>query len=211
MTYYNIDYLYVDYGAGDTNIEELSLYGKSHPELGLNKKLRVIDSGATVDHYDHVLQKHVKKRNKSLMVSFSVISLEEGMFILPKEEDTNTRLVGQMREYKVKNVTSRGEFSYEGEDHILDAFNLAVYGFQQNYGSLLTTKVTYNIGLCSDPRASMFPQRQGSIISPIKVNNYSTYSMPIRDPDKPVSFQKPQRREMPRFKSRSLNIRASYL
>jgi replicative DNA helicase len=204
MTYYKVDYLYVDYGAGDTNIEELSLYGKTHPELGLNKKLKVIDSGATVDHYDHVLQKHVKKRNKSLMVNFSVISLEEGMFVLPKEEDVNTRLIGQMREYKVKHVTARGEFAYEGEDHILDAFNLAVYGFQQNYGSLLTSRLTYNIGMCPDPRASMYPIRSNSTSSPIKSTGYgNSYNMPIRDPDKPTSRQKPQRVGIPRIGSRT--------
>jgi len=204
MSHYQVDYLYVDYGAGDTNIEELSIYGREHPELGLNKKLRVIDSGATVDHYDHILQKKVKKRNKSLMVNFSVISLEEGMFILPKEEDSNTRLLGQMRSYRVKHVTTRGEFAYEGEDHILDAFNLAIYGFQQNYGSLLTSKINYSINVLADPRMGNYPQRATQVESPIQLKNgVSTYNMPIYDPDKRSSYQIPKRIGVPRLGTRS--------
>lgn len=207
LRHYKVDYLYVDYGAGDTNIEELSIFGRNHPEIQLNKKLRVIDSGATVDHYDHVLQKHVKKRNKSLMVNFSVISLEEGMFVLPREEDANTRLIGQMRSYRVKHVTSRGEFAYEGEDHILDAFNLAVYGFQQNYGSLLNSRISYSINVLPDPRMADFPQRANSVQSPIRVKKKeNTFNMPIYDPETKPRYQTPRRIGVPNFGNRTGSV-----
>lgn len=205
MTNYKIDYLYVDYGAGDTNIEELTHYGRKHPELALHKKLRVIDSGATVDHYDHILQKMVKKRNKSLMINFSVLSLEEGMFILPKEEDVNTRLVGQMRGYKVKHVTARGEYAYEGDDHILDAFNLAVYGFQQNYGHLLSSRVPYTISHMADPRINDYPRRS-SIDSPgnigFRESPFQTNDSFI-DPERETKINKPVRIQLPRFGGRN--------
>lgn len=207
MTHYKVDYLYVDYGAGDTNIEELTLHGRQHPELQLERKLRVIDSGATVDHYDHILQKMVKKRNKSLMINFSVLSLEEGMFILPKEEDSKTRLVGQMRGYKVKHVTTRGEFAYEGEDHILDAFNLAIYGFQQNYGQLLTSRVPFAMNHFSDPRLNEYPrretidqQREGFHQNPFGAKEADGFI----DPEKAPKLNKPARIQMPRFGGRSL-------
>lgn len=209
MSHYKIDYLYVDYGAGDTNIEELTLYGRDHPELGLNKKLRVIDSGATVDHYDHILQKMVKKRNKSLMINFSVISLEEGMFILPKEEDQMTRLVGQMRSYRVKHVTARGEYAYEGEDHILDAFNLAVYGFQQNYGQLLTSRIPLSITHFSDPRIEQYPRRGSveDIGESIGFNqNYFNRQESYIDPEREVPINKPTRIQLPRFGNRTKNL-----
>lgn len=205
MSHYKVDYLYVDYGAGDTNIEELTLYGREHPELALHKKLRVIDSGATVDHYDHILQKMVKKRNKSLMINFSVISLEEGMFILPKEEDNATRLVGQMRGYRVKHVTTRGEYAYEGDDHILDAFNLAVYGFQQNYGQLLTSRVPLSINYLHDPRIEQYPRR-GSIDEPDSIgfgNSPFTKHQAFMDPEREMSINKPVRIQLPKFGNRS--------
>lgn len=175
-----IDYVYVDYGAGDTNIEELTFFGKDHPEFELHKKLRVIDSGASVEHFDPVLGKMVKKRNKSLMVSISVLNLEEGAYILPKEEDEKTRLVGQFRGYNVKNVTARGDYTYEGEDHILDAFNLAVYGFQKEYGKLLNNRLIYNILFLNDPRLAQYPDRKKEASSPI-----TTISQNFRDPELP--------------------------
>ncbi|MCK9429422.1 MAG: hypothetical protein M0R17_05420 [Candidatus Omnitrophica bacterium] len=188
MTYYKVDYVYVDYGAGDTNIEELSLYGRGHPELKLSEKLVVIDSGAVAEHYDHIIGKKVKKRNKTLMVNFSVISLEEGMFLLPKEEDQDTRLVGQMRSYVVKNITARGEYSYEGDDHILDAFNLAIYGFQQKFGQLMASRIKYDINITADPRMQYFPKRAGNITTPIPIKIKNSYSTPIRDPEKPLAY-----------------------
>lgn len=207
MRQYRIDYVYVDYGAGDTNIEELSIYGRGHPELELHKKLRVIDSGATVEHWDHVAQQKVKKRNKSLMINFSVLSLEEGMFMLPKEEDEQTRLLGQMRGYKIKNITSRGEYSYEGEDHILDAFNLAIYGFQQNFGSLINQAMVHRTVSLPDPRMAFYPQREMKSTAPIGQSNKFTGNV---DPEKEqyyINKHKPQRRQMPSFnRGRSLDF-----
>lgn len=183
MSHLKIDFVYVDYGAGDTNIEELTLYGRNHPELEMSKKLRVIDSGAAVEHYDPVLGKMVKKRNKSLMVSISVLNLEEKAYILPKEEDEKVRLIGQMRGYIIKNVTNRGDYTYEGEDHILDAFNLAVYGFQKEYGQLLNNRIVYNVLFLNDPRFKDYPTRQKEVKSPIIQNKSNGY----RDPEKPLN------------------------
>jgi hypothetical protein len=207
LKYYKIDFVYVDYGAGDTNIEELSLFGRAHPEYELNKKLVVIDSGAVIEHFDHIAGKMVKKRNKSLMVNFSVISLEEGMMILPKEEDQQTRLVGQMRGYIIKNITTRGEYSYEGDDHILDAFNLAIYGFQQKFGQLLSSKVSYSINIFSDPRTSQYPKRAGMVNGPIPITlKNGTYSLPTRDPEMGTIFNNRSNRSI--FGSRqNINIR----
>ena len=72
--------------------------------------------------------------------------------ILPKEEDTNHRLVDQMRGYLVKSVTARGDFTYEGEDHVLDAFNLAVYGFYHQFGILLKTSYDNRIKFMQNHR-----------------------------------------------------------
>jgi hypothetical protein len=184
MNLLKIDFVYVDYGAGDTNIEELTHYGNAHPELRMNEKLRVIDSGAVVEHWDPILREKVKKRNKSLMVNFSVLALEEGALLLPKEEDVGTRLIGQMRSYLVKNVTARGDFSYEGEDHILDAFNLAMYGFQKEFGDLLRTRFHFRIINVGDPRSEYYPTREKECA--VSVPN-STFGN-IRDPEKPSTF-----------------------
>ena len=201
IKHFKIDYVYVDYGAGDTNIEELTLYGKNHKELNMNKKLRVIDSGAVSEHFDPILNEKVKKRNKSLMVNFSALSLEEGMFILPKEEDEKIKLVGQMRGYKIKNVSARGDYVYTGEDHILDAFNLAIFGFQREYGNLLRSNVLYNIRQTESPILSSFKMttKEANVISTI----YDRQQIQFTDPEKRKPMKSPAKRLMPKFGSRT--------
>jgi len=189
MSYYKVDFLYADYGAGDTNIEELTHYGRLHRELGMARKLHVVDSGATTEHYDPVLQKKVKKRNKGLMINQSVLALEEGRMILPSEEDSNHRLVAQMRGYVIKSVTARGDFTYEGEDHVLDAFNLAVYGFYHQFGTLLTTTYDNKVRFLRNPRLDNFEGRDSaSPESAILTKN----NRAIRDPEAPPVYSKPR-------------------
>jgi len=195
-----IDHIYVDYGAGDTNVEELTLYGKQHPELDMDKKLHVIDQGMVVDHWDPILREKVSKRNKSMMVNFSVLCIEEGNILLPKEEDYKTRLVGQMRGYEVKNMTSRGEFSYKGEDHILDAFNLAIYGFQIQYGELLRKRIPFSPFSLRDPRLQDYPHRNEEPSYKMVKNRFN-----IRDPEEEEILKppKPIHMTMPKIGIRS--------
>jgi len=205
-----IDFIYVDYGYGDTNIEELTFYGKSHPELQFDRKLRAIDAGATTEHWDPVLREKVSKRNKSLMVNFSSLYVEEGRILLPKEEDQKTRLIGQMRGYVVKNVTTRGDFAYEGEDHILDAFNLALYGFSREFDpGLFTNKQLYTMVILPDPRGELYPRRETEIVN--KRANINLRN--IKDPELAPVYQKPMRASMPRIGMRSniSSTRRSYV
>lgn len=191
-----IDYIYADYGHGDTNIEELTFYGRSHKDLGLEKKLKAIDSGAVVEHWDPVLREKVHKRNKSLMVNFSALYLEEGKILLPKEEDQNTRLIGQIRGYTIKNITSRGDFTYTGEDHILDAFNLALYGFSKEFDpGLFTNKQTYTMMVLPDPRSQEYPRREVEHTG----RRSNELGRQTRDPELPQNFQLPRRSNMPRI------------
>jgi len=189
MTQYKIDFVYVDYGAGDTNVEELTLYGKKHPELGMARKLHVVDSGASSEHYDPVLQKKVKKRNKGLMINQSVLSIEEGRMILPKEEDSAHRLVNQMRGYIIKSVTARGDFTYDGEDHVLDAFHLAVYGFYHQFGLLLKSSYETRIKFMRNPRLDNFDGRDAASPNSTILNNNNTN---IRDPEAPPKYNMPK-------------------
>jgi len=182
---FKVDYVYVDYGAGDTNIEELTLYGKQHPELGISSKLRVVDAGSNIEHYDPVLQKSITKRAKSMMVNNSVNMLEQGMLVLPAEEDAKYRLVNQMRGYSVKTVTVRGDFTYEGEDHILDAFNLALHGFQMQYTILLANRYENKIRFLENPMMCIETHRRSENNSPFQS---TTNKLPTRDPEKAGQF-----------------------
>jgi len=202
MSNFKIDFVYVDYGAGDTNIEELTFYGKSHPGIQMSEKLRVIDAGAVVEHYDPILRTKVNKRNKSMMVNFSTLYLEEGLLALPKEEDQKNRLIGQMRGYQIKNTTARGDYSYVGDDHILDAFNLAIYGFQLEYGSLLKSHLQHNIIRLNDPRVEEFSQSREQN-SQTNIFNLRNVPDSNKDPEKMLNApQTPRRITMPTFGKR---------
>jgi len=203
LSKHTIHFLYVDYGAGDTNIEELSLYGQQNPNLKIPEKLRVVDLGAVVEHWDPITREKVKKRNKSLMIAYSSLCLEKDVLVLPIEEDTDTRLVGQMRNYKVKNMTSRGEFSYVGDDHILDAFNLALYGYCREFSDLLTNKQIFNIIHFDDPRLNDFQQRQTIIESPEFTKKTNRY----QDPENVPKFSMmPMRTNLPRIGNRTKTL-----
>jgi len=180
MRKYEIDFVYVDYGAGDTNIEELTLYGRQHPELAINRKLHIVDAGSNIEHYDPILRQTVKKRAKSMMVNTSANYLEQGIFCLPREEDVNHRLVEQMRTYCVKNITVRGDFTYVGEDHILDAFNLAIHGFQMQHTILLATRYENKIKFMANPMLENAPMRQ----QPSETKNFVKQTQAIEDPEK---------------------------
>ena len=209
MRQFKVDFVYVDYGAGDTNIEELTHYGLKFKELGMDRKLKVVDSGAVTDHWDHMIRKVVKKRNKSLMVNFSVVNLEQENYILPKEEDQGTRLVGQMRGYTVKSVTARGDFSYEGEDHILDAFNLAIFGFEQQFGSILKQYTKFSWVATTPSYFENFPSRESNFKNSTTILNSSQQF--FRDPEiKRNKTNMPVRVQMPRMGGRTnFNLRSS--
>jgi len=140
------------------------------------------------------------------MVNFSALNLEEGLYILPKEEDETVRLVGQMRGYQVKNITNRGDYTYEGEDHILDAFNLAIYGFQKEYGEILNNRISYKVLFLNDPRFRDYPMRNQDITDGVisKTKESSRISDPekiIQRPRMPVRISMPQQRTNINFRT----------
>jgi len=205
---YKVDHVYVDYGAGDTNIEELTHYGKDHPALNITQKLHVVDSGSNIEHYDPVLKQKVKKRAKSMMINTSVVSLEEGRLVLPKEEDSNHRLVSQMRGYVIKSTTMKGDFTYEGEDHVLDAFNLAIWGFHHQYSLLLTSNYDNKVRFMANPLLDRAPVRQQKPQSPILSDSMTV----LRDPELPVVKDGPKKRQfnLPSWGKRSVGLQKGF-
>lgn len=192
MELYKVDALFVDYGAGDTNVEELTFYGKQRPHLEMEHKLNVVDFGANIEHYDPVLRQVIKKRAKSVIINTSVHALEENKVLLPKEEDSKHRLVDQMRGYKVKNTTSRGDFTYEGEDHVLDAYHLAIYGFYKMFSYILNTQYETKIRFMDNPIMDNAPHRS-CITTPI-LQTETKYQDPEKQSSRFGTFKSPSRR-----------------
>jgi hypothetical protein len=62
---------------------------------------------------------------KEYIVQITKRMLENGKLILPKSQDTKTKLVGQMRNYVVEKVMENGQFKFsKGNVHTLEAMML---------------------------------------------------------------------------------------
>ena len=128
---YRYDCIYIDKGYGA--MAEETLRERSR-ELGLDlhDRLQAIDFGSTIEKArDPITKKLVKKRAKYFMVENSVRVVEDHNLVMPVLEDDQNRLIGQMREYRVERRNESGVPVYsKGNDHKLDALNLAMLGFR---------------------------------------------------------------------------------
>jgi hypothetical protein len=62
---------------------------------------------------------------KEYIVQITKRMLENGKLILPKSQDTKTKLVGQMRNYVVEKVMENGQLKFsKGNVHTLEAMML---------------------------------------------------------------------------------------
>jgi hypothetical protein len=138
---WNPRYIYVDQGHGEMQVEVLQLYGLNHRKTGLHKKVRGVEMQANTTIRDPLLKKDVKKQTKNLMVEICTARLEQGQIILPKSEDHQHGLIGQMREYEVEYVGRGGKKVYSGEkEHLLTAWMLSIFGFVMEMSDIRKTR-----------------------------------------------------------------------
>ena len=149
---FKIHHIYVDAGFGTTNIEELQLYGKKHPESEMHLKLVSIDFASKLSVYDPYSKEEIEKAMKPFCVNNAVTCLERNELILPDSEDEKVKLVGQMREYRIEKISPLGTPRYsEDNDHILDAFNLSLLAFQMEYSELIRLAHTNEVAISKTP------------------------------------------------------------
>lgn len=128
---YDLDYIFVDRGAGEYQIETLRKYGINNPESGLAQKVYGVHFGSKISVRDPYTRKSDKKPIKPFMVNNSVILFERGRIALnPKDR----RLLDQLTNYRIKSISSSGVPVYnDDEEHMVDAFNLAIHGIITKY------------------------------------------------------------------------------
>jgi replicative DNA helicase len=137
------EFIYVDHGDGDTQIEALQMYGLQHPESRLHRKVVPVDFGSKVVVRDPLTKGFVKKHVKPFMVDLCVRRMEMGMCTLPRSEDNSNGLVGQMRDYTVVRYGRDGQKIYKDEgEHTLVAWMLSIYGVIMELSDI--AKVTHD-------------------------------------------------------------------
>jgi len=140
----NPEFIYVDAGYGNTQVEMLHKYGKQNPRSGLHKKVIEYQMGGSIKIRDPLNNKKIKKPAKSFLVNICVLQLEQGRIVLPVSEDTqilvdstevqesssNVGLVQQMRNFSIERISITGLPTYsQGEEHTLTAWMLSIAAF----------------------------------------------------------------------------------
>lgn len=144
---YEADHVACDQGFGAGQIADLRMKGRSqygkvpvnHPDLRLTK-LEAVDFGSVVELRDPVSREVLKKGVKQFIVENTVHYFEESRIALDEIEDYE--LILQLKNYAIVNRTQRGNV-YKAKDkkigdHDLDAFIIALYMFEKQYGKLLS-------------------------------------------------------------------------
>ncbi|MHA2066050.1 MAG: hypothetical protein ACXABY_16890, partial [Candidatus Thorarchaeota archaeon] len=154
---YDPDFIYVDHGYGEMQIEMLHKYGKDNPRSGLHKKVKAYAMQSQIEILDPKTKAKIKKSAKPFMVNVAVMQLEQHRLILPISEDTtvfsdtidntdsegNQGLVQQMRNFQIIRYSSNGLPTYsQGDDHTLTAWMLSMVGFMLEFSDL-TRNVQY--------------------------------------------------------------------
>ena len=143
------NYIYVDRGYGNTQIELLKSYGMQNKSSNLVNIVKEIDYGSTLEIRDPISNQKVSKPAKSFMVNNSCLVLESHNISIPEEEDQEYGIIGQMRNFRISRISNTGVPVYEGDnnDHSLNAVLLALTGFMLEYENHDTYKPIDTIAL----------------------------------------------------------------
>lgn len=132
---YKFDHIAIDRGYGEVQLEMLHKYGVEHPRSGLADKVVGYQFSEKIEVTDPYTRKKDKKHLKPFMVNNSVNVFEKERIMLAPDDKT---MISQLEEYRVKSISAAGLPVYTDEnEHAIDAMNLALLSFEQNYGALL--------------------------------------------------------------------------
>lgn len=132
---YKFDWIAIDRGYGEVQLEMLHKYGLEHEETGLADKVIGYQFSQKIEVTDPYTRKKDSKDLKPFMVNNSVNLFEKGKIILDPKDKT---MIQQLEEYRVKSISASGKPIYTDEnEHAIDSMNLALLAFEQHHGELL--------------------------------------------------------------------------
>ncbi len=132
---YHFEWIAIDRGYGEVQLEMLHKYGMEHPESGLADKVVGYQFAQKIEVTDPYTRRKDEKHLKPFMVNNSVNLFEKGKIVLDPKDKT---MISELEEYRVKSISATGLPIYTDEnEHAIDAMNLALLIFAQKYDSLL--------------------------------------------------------------------------
>ena len=156
---YKSDFIYVDAGYGEVQVEMLHKIGLEFPESGLKHKVKAYTMQSSIELKDPYSSLMVKKPAKQFMINMAVMQLEQNRIVLPHSEDTQVfvdsvdtqeastevGLVQQLRNFSIEAVSSTGLIRYsQGEDHTITAWMLCLVGFVIEMSDIVSPQQTRN-------------------------------------------------------------------
>jgi len=182
---HHFDWIYVDKGYGEMQIEQLHLYGKNHPESGFHKKVIGMSFSEKVSVRDPYTKKKDAKDVKPFMVNNSVNLFEKGMIAL---DPRDSQLKEQLEGYRIKSISPTGRPTYSDDnEHYVDALNLCMLGFALQYDSMIKVQLARRIATFTaldgelantNTSAGLTDSQRANYISAIDDSNKSTTISP---------------------------------
>lgn len=140
---YNFDWIYVDAGHGEMQIEDLVTYGMKNPKSNLHHKIVRVNFSEKVEIRDPFTLQKVKKDIKPFMVNNLVVAFERGRIAL-NPDDKHT--IKQFTDYSIVRWGVDGRPIYsDTNEHIHDCIMLAMHGFVQKYTDIMKVKTSVSI------------------------------------------------------------------
>lgn len=143
---FNPEWIYVDRGAGEVQVELLHRHGMQYPSTGLRNKVVGVSFSESYELRDPASKQWVKKPIKPYMVENLRFLLERNLILFPRSNSKNEIIDGdeqlyeQLIAYTVVRQTPSGvpvfEASGTQQDHAHDALILACLAYTHNYSAL---------------------------------------------------------------------------
>lgn len=142
---FHFDYILVDRGYGEMQVETLHRYGLEHPETKLAERVIGVGFGDVIELPDPFTHKKTRQPLKPFMVNNLTLAFEQERFLLAPDDLTLKRA---LENYQVVSVSPDGypRFTDEG-DHLFSALALAYHGFILKFSDLLSVPVEFHVAV----------------------------------------------------------------
>lgn len=132
------DYVIVDRGYGEMQVEELHRYGILHPESEFGEKVIGVSYQEHVDIRDPFTQKKIRQPLKPFMVNMLASAFEQNRFAVVPDD---YKVVKALEDFRVHSVSHLRQVTYEDkDDHIFLSVAMAYYGFVKFFSDLINLK-----------------------------------------------------------------------
>lgn len=116
-----------DKGYAHGQISNLREHAWKHPESKLIDALKEYDLGSSYKYTDPLTGQDSSRPMKPIMVGLSQRVVQEGLLVLPKSEDVQNGIAGQMLRFHIKSVGATGQPKYSGgNEHTLTAMMIGI-------------------------------------------------------------------------------------